>query len=118
LTWGETPTSDDKTMALLSHLSVYVFPFLGPIIFYLIFQEKSRFIKYHAVQALLSHAALWGMEIIGIILITIISTITCGIGSVLYIVLLPLPLLHLWGAYKAYQGEWEGYPLVSGIGRG
>jgi uncharacterized protein len=118
MTWGETPSSDDKTMALLAHLSVFVAPFLGPIVFYVLFQEKSAFIKYHAVQALVSHVLVWVVILIGLTMVTLISFITCGIGGVLYPLLGVIPFIHLYGAFKAYQGEWDGYPLMTGVGRG
>lgn len=117
LTWGATPSSDDKTFALLTHLSVFVAPFVGPILFLVLFQDKSRFIKYHAIQALVSHAVVWGVVILGMIGITVLSFITCGVGGVLYPILGFAPLIHIFGAFKAYQGEWDGYPLITGIGR-
>lgn len=99
LTWGETPTSDDKLWGLVAHASVFVLPWFGAIIMFLLFKDKAPFVRYHAIQSLVFQIAA-----------TIIGGVTCGFGFILF-------LLPLWGAYKAYQGEWEGYPLIAGIGK-
>ena len=46
------PTSDEKTMALLSHVLALVFPLLGPLIIYLIKKEESTFVAYHSRESL------------------------------------------------------------------
>lgn len=113
LTWGETPTGDDKLWGALAHLSVFVGGFIGPIVVLLIFQEKSKFIKYHATQSLMFCALL----AVSAILISILSTITCGVGSLLFLPWLCLLLVPLWGAWKSWSGDWEGYPLVANMGK-
>jgi len=113
LSFGDAATSDDKTMALLSHLSIYVATFIGPLVFWLIFKEKSTYIKYHAMQALIFQAALWILSVV----IGAITVVTCGFGGVLYLVLVPLFFVPLYGAYVAYNGEWSGFPGLSGFGR-
>lgn len=99
LTWGETPTDDDKLWGLLVHASTFLLPFGAAILLYLIYKDKSAFIRYHAIQSLVFQ-----------VIVAIIGGATCGFG-------LFLALLQLWLAYRAYQGEWVGYPLVDGIGR-
>ncbi len=99
MTWGETPTSDDKLWAMVAHLSSFVFPFLGSLALYLIFKDKGRFVKYHAVQSLVFQLVAW-----------VIGGVTCGFGFVIM-------LAQLWLAYRAYQGEWNGYPLIEGVGK-
>ena len=37
------PTSDEKTIALLSHALTFVFPILAPLIIYLIKKDESAF---------------------------------------------------------------------------
>ena len=107
LSFGDTASGDDKTFALLAHLSVYVSWWLGPLVMMLIFKDKAAFVKYHAVQALAMQIAL---SVLG----AIVATLTCGFGTIL---LLPLALVPLYGAYVAYQGQWSGYPGLSSFGR-
>jgi uncharacterized membrane protein len=100
LTVGETPTSDDKLWAAIAHLTAYLFlPGVGALLAYLIFKDKAPFVKYHAVQSMVVQLAIY-----------ILSGITCGFGLILF-------LLPLYGAWKAYQGEWSGYPLLEGFGK-
>ncbi len=113
MTWGVTPTEDDKLWALVAHLSVYLSTFLGPLVLLLLFQDKSRFVRYHAIQALIVQA---GAVVAGIV-ISIISFFTCGLGAVLYLPLLFVGLMPLWGAYLAWRGEWAGFPGLTDVGR-
>lgn len=112
MTFGEEPTSDDRLWGLLAHLSAFVVPFFGSLVIYLIHKDKP-YIAYHAAQCL---AAQFGVYVAGAI-ISVIAAVTCGVGSILYLALLPAPLLPLWGAYLAYVGEWKGYPLIGAVGR-
>ena len=90
-------SSDDKLWAALS----YVFSPLVPIIL-LLMEDKKRipYLKFHAVQSL----------VVGIALI-IIGTITCGFGTILWLVM-------LYWAYKAYQGEMFNIPAVTDFIKG
>lgn len=99
MTWGETPTSDDKLWAMVAHLSVFVVPFLGALALYLVFKDTGRYVKYHAVQSLILQLVGW-----------IIGGVTCGFGTVTLV-------LALWLAYRAYNGEWAGYPLIESVGK-
>lgn len=99
MTWGESPTSDDKLWGMVAHLSVPIVPFFGALALYVVFKDTGRFVKYHAVQSLLLQLVGW-----------ILSGVTCGVGSVVF-------LLALWLAWRAYNGEWAGYPLLEGVGK-
>lgn len=100
LTWGETPSEEDKLWGAAAHLSGFFLPYgVGPILLYLMYKDKAPFVKYHAVQAIVLHLVVW-----------ILGSVTCGVGLILLV-------FPLWLAYKAYQGLWEGYPLISGVGR-
>ncbi|MFZ5479712.1 MAG: DUF4870 domain-containing protein [Myxococcota bacterium] len=113
LTWGETPTSDDKTWALVAHLSPYIATFVGPLLVMLLFSDKSKYVKYHAVQALGYQVAVW---ILGVIF-AIISTLTCGLGSILYLLFIPMAFVPLYGAWVAWEGKWVGYPGIAQFGK-
>jgi uncharacterized Tic20 family protein len=99
-TWGAEVNDNERMMALIAHLSGFVFPFLGPLLLWLLKKDDSRFVAYHSIQALVFQVIAWA-----------VSGVTCGIGLVLFV----LPILV---AIKANKGRWEGYPLIDGIGRG
>lgn len=102
----------ERTWAVVAQLSPYVSTFIGPALMLLLLQGQP-FARYHATQALALQVALW----VAGFLVGVIGTATCGLGYVLYLVLLPFVLAPIWGAWKAWQGEWAGYPLVAGYGR-
>jgi uncharacterized membrane protein len=92
-------TSDDKLWAALGYPIVLI-----AIIMLFMDDKKSRpFIKYHAVQSI----ALW---VVYIVLGTIITTITFGIGGICFAVAW---LVFLYWAYLAYQGQMFKVPVVT-----
>jgi hypothetical protein len=107
LSWGETASSNDRMWATLSWLAAFVAPFLGPGLIWMLFSEKSKFIKYHAAQSLILHVALW-------IILPVITTATCGFGGILYA---PAVFVPLYGAYLSWNGEWKGMPILSDFGK-
>ena len=95
--FGPEVTSDDKLWAALA----YVFSPLIPIILMLMEDKKDRpFIKAHNIQALISG-----------VLIIVLTPVTFGCGSVLWLVM-------LYWAYKAYQGEYVEIPVITDFARG
>lgn len=91
-------TSDDKLWAALA----YVFTPLVPIILLLMEDKKNRpFIKAHNMQALV-----WGVAFYVIVTITATFVVGCFLWPIGLIV-------QLYWAYKAYQGQYVGIPVVS-----
>ena len=89
-------TNDDKLWAALA----YVFSPLVPIIIFLMEDKKNRpFIRAHNAQALLA----------GIVII-ILSSVTLGCGTILWLV------MFYW-AYKAYQGEEIEIPVITNLAK-
>jgi uncharacterized Tic20 family protein len=46
------PTSDEKTMAILSHILTLVVWFIAPLVIYLMKKDESTFVRAHAVESL------------------------------------------------------------------
>jgi len=92
-------TSDDKLWAALA----YVFSPIVPIIILLMEDKKNRpFIKAHNAQALVAGIVLD-------VVLMILTTVTCGIGAILFIAW----VVMLYWAYKAYQGEYVTIPVIT-----
>ena len=92
-------TSDDKLWAALA----YVFSPIVPIIILLMEDKKNRpFIKAHNAQALVAGIVLD-------VILMILTTVTCGIGAILFV----LWFVMLYWAYKAYQGEYVTIPVIT-----
>jgi len=89
-------TSDDKLWAALA----YVFSPIVPIIILLMEDKKNRpFIKAHNAQALAAGVVLG-------VIASIIGTLTCGIGFIIWAIM-------LYWAYKAYQGAYITIPVIT-----
>lgn len=99
MVWGADPNSDERMWSLIAHLLAFVVPVLGPLGVYLLKKDESKFIGYHAMQAVVFQLITY-----------IIGGATCGIGLLLTIFSIIL-------AMKANQGLWEGYPLIGSVGQ-
>ena len=95
---------------MLAHLSAFYAPVIGPLLFYFIKRDTSRFVAFHALQALIFHfiivAAAFISFLLSFILIGIPLAILTGIAYTVF------PIL---AAVKALQGEWYHMPLAGGI---
>ncbi len=99
-TWGEKPSSEERTFAMLAHVAVLILPILGPLVIWLVKKDSSRFVAYHAVQAMIFQVIAW---VIG-------GALCCGLGTVAGWV------VGVMWALKANDGVWEGYPLIDRFG--
>ena len=102
-----TLADDEKLWAMLAHLSpIACLAFIGPVVALLVKQD-SEFVKYHAIQALVFQFAC-------VVVISAISFATCGLGAPLGIV---VTIGSIWMGVQSYGGSWEGYPMLSSIGK-
>lgn len=118
------PTSEERTWGMFAHLFVFLgyigVPFanwIGPAIPYFMFKDKSRFVRFHALQSFAFQTMIWLMGAMLAIPIILFSLVTAGIG---FLLLLPV-LLVVWVltvAYviylgvKANNGECVEYVIV------
>lgn len=84
-------SSDDKLWAMLG----YVIPLIAVVALFMEDKKNRPYVKFNAVQS-----------IVATVVLTIISTITFGCGTVLFLVM-------LWWAYQAYQGQDVKIPMIS-----
>ncbi len=123
------PTSDEKTMATLAQVLQLVGSWIAPLIIFLI-RRKSRFVAFHAVQALLwqcTFLVLW-FGSMALLLITTIPPMTKAAPNSpppagfflgffgFWLAMMGFTALNLViGIYfgiKAGRGEWAAYPLL------
>lgn len=126
------PTHDECTIAFLAHLLQVFTGFIGPLIIFCIKQD-SRFVKFHALQALvwqLCYMALFFFLMIGFFfsIFSSIAHIPPGThpegpppGFFVFFPLLWLLAMGGWIAnlilgivygIKANRGEWAAYPIL------
>ena len=134
-----TPTSaplsvsEERTWAMLAHLSVLVNLFtgvLGPVvalIIYLIFLSRSKYVAYHAMQSFLFQLLMWygigvmwgivGMLsaiVVGVVLIPF----ACVLTPFFLIGMAIAPIYGIVGAVQTSQGQDFKYWLVGDWVRG
>ena len=95
-------SKDDKTMAMVAWLLGIISYFAGPLVIYLIKKDQSKFVAFHALQAM------W-FGVVAFVAVMVLTGVTCGIGIILW--LAPLVIDIVWGL-KANKGEWAELPVV------
>ena len=104
-------SQDHRLAAALSHGAVVALPALGPFVVWAVMRDRSAFVRYHSMQAMVAQGT-W------LVVSVLLSVLTCGVLS---FVTAPLFLLtavaELYMAWRAWQGEDVGYPGVEDLGR-
>jgi uncharacterized Tic20 family protein len=126
------PSPDERTFAMLAHILQLFTGFIGPLIIYIV-KRDSRFVAFHALQALLWQAIYFvvSMLFMVICIVLLFSTIATrsnpgaskGPPTELFIL---FPIVWLFFAcgwvvsmilgivygIKANQGQWAAYPII------
>ena len=126
------PTQDERTLAMLAHILQVFSWFIGPLVIYLV-KRDSRFVAFHAIQALIWQAAFLVLSSISMAacFLVIFSTVLThpnptpsGGAPPGFFIAFPLIWLLMMGGWvvglllgivygiKANQGEWAGYPII------
>jgi uncharacterized membrane protein len=130
------PTLDERTMAILAHMLQIVGLWIAPLIIFVV-KRESRFVSFHALQALLLQVAymfLMGLGVVfwlGAVVLSMVSAHTSGSSSsppafFIFMPMLWLDWMSIWGAMvvvaiiygvKAGRGEWAEYPYLGRVAR-
>jgi len=125
--------ADERTWAMLAHLSVLVNLFtgvLGPVvalIIYLMFMNRSKYVAYHAMQSFLFQlvvwygiGAMWG--VVGILSALLIGLVlipfACLLTPLLVLGMAIAPIYGIVGAVQTSQGQDFEYLWVGSWVRG
>lgn len=98
------PTSDEKTLALLSHIVTFVSNFIAPLIIYIIKKDESPFVAAHAKESL--NFQLTILLAVIVLFITIIGIF------LLWIVGIYAMVLVIVATIRASEGRLYRYPLT------
>jgi uncharacterized protein len=126
------PTQDERTFALLAHVLGIFSGFIAPLVFFLV-KRESKFVSFHALQALTWHV-IYFASMFGTMILFFISIITSGgfhsgghadppfaflgffgifwLGAMAGGIL-NITLAIVYGI-KAHNGEWAQFPLLGG----
>src|SRR5678816_1286238 len=98
------PTSDEKTLALLSHVLTFIFPLLAPLIIYLVKKDESSFIAYHAKESL-------NFQITLIIICFVLAITIVGLFLIWIVVIIGY-ILVIIATIRASEGKLYKYPFA------
>ncbi len=73
------PTSDERLLAMLSHLSIFLGGIILPIILWATQKDKSKFVSFHSLQAIFYHLA-FAVIIIAFVFFMVFVLLISGIG--------------------------------------
>lgn len=109
---GIETNQENRTLAMVACVIGIFSNFIGPLIVWLIKRDQSRFVAFHALQALLFN---------------VVVLVAHSIAAALWVVLIGFPLSAIVGithivlliiaAMAAMRGEWYEIPLVGKYAR-
>lgn len=129
------PTQDECTMATLAHVLQLVGGWIAPLVIFLV-KRNSRFVSFHALQALLLQGLYFFFMIIG--MTAFFAVAMAGIAfhqpaqhslPPAFVFLFPVVWLGIMGWWvfmlvvaivygiKAGRGQWAEYPLLGPLAR-
>jgi len=101
-----TPTSDERTMAILSHILCLVAGFVAPLIIYLIKKDESAYVREHAKESLNFQITIFilyiGCWILPFILIGFLLMLVLGLGALALIIIATI---------RASENKMYRYPI-------
>ena len=109
--------SDDPALAMLSYILALVASIIAPLVIYLVKMNGSRYVRFHAAQALNMGITAF-IESIAILIVGILLAVaTHGFGILLMVLaFLALGIAHLvyliLGAIRAHQGQLFRVPAI------
>src|SRR5919112_3923947 len=113
---GTMSAQDERTWSVIAHLSVLValvglMPF-GALLVWLLYKDRSRKVRFHALQALWYQIAWIVIFIVYALVTVVLSLVIIGIFMFFLLPILALiPLIHgCYAAYQVSQGVEYRYP--------
>ena len=101
-----SPSSDEKTMAILSHILAIFTSFIGPLIIYLIKKDESSYVAEHAKESLNFQITMAISYIVSVILIfVLIGILLIWLLSIANLVLVIIATI------KASENKMYRYPF-------
>jgi uncharacterized Tic20 family protein len=100
MTEGET--KDENVFAAIAHASIIILPIIAPFLIWIVFKDKSRYIRFQALQALIYQFAVTVILMVVGILTFILSFLIIGLFLIPVSIMLTLSAL-LYGLYAGYE---------------
>lgn len=100
------PSSDEKTMAILSHILTIVASFVAPLIIYLVKKDESPYVKAHALESLNFQITMFILYIIsGVLILILVGILLIWLLSIANLILVVIATI------KASENKLYRYPF-------
>jgi hypothetical protein len=101
--------SDERTWAMLGHIGGILVGFIAGLIVYLVYKDRSQYLKDQGAEALNFQITI----AIGYVAVTVLTVITFGIGSILYLALWAVQIIFgIIAGLAANKRENYRYPFA------
>jgi len=114
---SDNKSGDANTLAAISHALIVFLPIITPLIVWIAYKDKSRYVKNQSMQALIFQGVAYAIFFFLWILGAILSVIVIGVllFPLALVQILAFMLYGLVAAYKTYQGENFKYVAIGDI---
>jgi uncharacterized protein len=99
--------AEQRQWAMFAHIGGIILGFIAPLVIWLMYKERGRFVEEQSKEALNFQITV----VIAAIAISIISVVTLGLGSVLYLALIVAVVFMIMAAVAVNKGEAYRYPV-------
>ncbi|WP_226343857.1 DUF4870 domain-containing protein [Agilicoccus flavus] len=114
----EVVRPEDRSMALIAHLSTIAsmiisvgwLSFVGPLVVWFLYKNKSRFVRESAAGAFNFNLSMWLIAMVGWVCVLTIIGAVVGIPLLIFSGVAQI-VCHVIGAMKANRGELYRYPF-------
>ena len=101
-----TPTSDERTLAILAHILTIVSSFIAPLVIYLLKKDESAFVSEHAKESLNFQITMFILFMISFVLmLVLIGFLLIWLLSIANLVLVVIATI------KANENKMYRYPI-------
>jgi uncharacterized Tic20 family protein len=114
--------SDERTWAMLAHLAPFAgslvgLPVVGPLVVYLMYKDRSAFVRRHAAASLNFQLVLLIVTVLGFVVGVPLAILTLGLGLLALVigavvVAVAAIVLQVVAAMAASRGQDYQYPLT------
>ena len=111
---GSVKEGDDKVIAALSHALLIFLPVIAPLVIWVVYKDKSKYVKAQSMQALVYQLVGCILLFVWFMFATVLTVIL--IGLLLYpvglVLMAAFAVYGLYAAYKCYEGEDFKYAVI------
>lgn len=101
--------TEEKTMALLAHLLGFFSSILAPLLIYLLQKDKSKFVAFHSMQAILFEVFFWAIYIV--LFTTIVGILLIPFAAIAHLI------FGIIAIVRSAQGDWYEIPVIGKLAR-